>query len=580
MDENQGLPGLHSNLLLLITREQDLARQDRQLAKLAYADNAAFNSGHREHEPHCASGTRVNLLRELQEWSMDPGKPIFWLNGMAGTGKSTIARTVAQKFLDQKRLRASFFFSRGTGDLGHAGKFVTTVAYQLARSCPLLTQNICEAIDQNGDIIRQGGLRSQWKELILGPLTKLAAHQTLGLTLVVDALDECDHEQDIKTILQLFVEAKDVTTLDLKIFVTSRPETPIRIGFRDMPEIIYQDLALHHISRSIVEKDISVYLRYELEKVRKDRDLPSQWPGEENIKLLIQKSDCIFIYVATACLFVRDQDWHPDEQLSIILQDDTIGDSPTAKLDSMYTQVLKHSVFKNKEGKERAKLSVRFKKIAGSIVVLFNVLPAEGLAILLSMSKEQVGVALSSLHSVLNIPENEDDPIRLLHPSFRDFLLDGQRCRDVDVKIEQEAVHENLTESCLRLLSKTLTRDICALQMLGTRVRDVQTAQIDFYLPKEVQYACSYWVAHLGTISHHRLAEIGLLQDGGPIHKFFLEHFLHWLEALSLIGKISEGVLMITKLESLLEVSPFNLVWNDMNHLLSQCSAGSVLRLA
>ena len=178
---------------------------------------------------------------------MKPGSPIFWLNGMAGMGKSTIASTVAQKFSQAGQLGGSFFFSRGTGDLGHAEKFVATVAFQLAHSIPLLREHICNAIRLNEDIIRQGGLRNQWKELIIGPLSQLTPHQNFRLMLVVDALDECEDERDIKGILQLFAEAKDLTTVDFKVFVTSRPETPIRIGFRDMPEIIHQDRALHNI---------------------------------------------------------------------------------------------------------------------------------------------------------------------------------------------------------------------------------------------------------------------------------------------------------------------------------------------
>lgn len=147
----------------------------------------------------------------------------------------------------------------------------------------------------------------------------------MRITLVIDSLDECANEQDAKTILWLFAEAKDLTTVDFKIFVTSRPETPIRLGFRDMPEIMHQDLALQNIPRLIAKEDITIYLKHELLTIRKERQLPSQWPGEEKIAQLAEKSDCVFIYVSTACLFIRDSNWDPDEQLSFILQDDIHG---------------------------------------------------------------------------------------------------------------------------------------------------------------------------------------------------------------------------------------------------------------
>src|SRR2546421_5660832 len=83
----------------------------------------------------------------------DPcGKYIFWLNGMAGTGKSTIARTVASTFADDKRLGASFFFSRGAGDRGRATRFFTTLAVQLTRVLPDLKRYICDALTEYGDI--------------------------------------------------------------------------------------------------------------------------------------------------------------------------------------------------------------------------------------------------------------------------------------------------------------------------------------------------------------------------------------------------------------------------------------------
>ena len=70
-------------------------------------------------KPECLHGTRVEILREIDVWSKNAdGASIFWLNGMAGTGKSTIARTAARAFENEGRLGASFFFSRGEGDLG------------------------------------------------------------------------------------------------------------------------------------------------------------------------------------------------------------------------------------------------------------------------------------------------------------------------------------------------------------------------------------------------------------------------------------------------------------------------------
>ena len=469
---------------------------------------------------------------------------------MAGTGKSTIARTVAHTLSDQKHLGASFFFSRGAGDLGQASKFVTTLARQLANLSSVLRLHVVRAIAEHNDIDQQG-LRNQWKELILQPLLKLS-DQSPTLILVIDALDECDHENSIKLILQLFVEAKMVVGEKLKILVTSRPEVPIRLGFRDMPEIIHQDLVLHDIPRSIVERDISAFVKDELRGVKSVKG----WPGDDQIKFLVERSDCLFIYAATACRFIKDTDWCPEERLDLILQGDVVSQSPTAELDSIYTGILKHSVIRNRHHPEILRLSERFRMIVGAVVVAFDSFSAVTLANLLSISVENVNLTFNLLHSVLNIPKDQNMPIRLLHPSFRDFLLNRKRCQDENFWIDQERAHKNVVERCLQLLNETLKRDICNLGLPGTLMLQVESDVINSHISKPTQYACRYWVEHLKRLSPAHQVEVGF-RDNGQIHEFFQKHLLHWLETLSLMGQTSEAVLMITMLETVLEVRTF-----------------------
>jgi len=196
--------------------------QDEQclhLSKLPFAAGAALHSRLQEHEPQCLPNTRVDLLNQIMTWSNNlSGACIFWLNGRAGTGKSTIARTVARVVADQKQLGASFFFSRGRGDRGHAGKFITSIAAQLATTLPALKPDICRAIMQVPDII-QGGLGEQWKHLIFLPLTTLKqlSLQSQIFVLIIDALDECDGYDDIRLILRLLADAKTLNTIRLRV---------------------------------------------------------------------------------------------------------------------------------------------------------------------------------------------------------------------------------------------------------------------------------------------------------------------------------------------------------------------------
>lgn len=146
-----------------IRQQRDIDDQERCLVKLPIAAQAAFNSYDKRHDPLCLPDTRVNILKGIWAWADGQGeRRIFRLNGLAGTGKSTIARTVARKYYEQDRL----------GDVGPASKLFTSIAVQLAHMSPSLKHHVCEAIAERGDVGGQS-LHDQWRQLVLRPLSKL-----------------------------------------------------------------------------------------------------------------------------------------------------------------------------------------------------------------------------------------------------------------------------------------------------------------------------------------------------------------------------------------------------------------------
>ena len=454
----------------------DLVEQERHLAKLPCAGGAAFNSRIWEHEPQCLPETRVDLLEHITIWSRDPNSPcIFWLNGMAGTGKSTIARTVARKLNEKECLGASFFFSRDRGDLGHAGMFFTTLAAQLANTFPTLRPYICRAIAEKYNISQQD-LTEQWKYLIFQPLSTLnkVLHQPQIFCLVIDALDECEDEKDIGRILDLLAQAKTLTSVQLRVFVTSRPEIPIRLSFYNIPEDTRQAYILHDISPSIIDHDISIFYRHELQTTWKGCDISEQ----QTIELLVKKAGGLFIWAATACRFINDGKQFTRRRLSLILRGDTTVMPPETKLDEIYITILTHFVGEPFDEYEKEELCRMLKEIVGSIVVLFDPLSAANLARLLNKEKKEIVETLNDLRSVLEVPESQECTIRLLHPSFRDFLLDRKRCRNQQFWVDERKVHETLAQSCLRLMFSGLKRDICGLRAPGTLASAVESRAI------------------------------------------------------------------------------------------------------
>jgi hypothetical protein len=97
-------------------------------------------------------------------------------------------------------------------------------------------------------------------------------------------------------------------------------------------------------------------------------------------------------------------------------------------------------------------------------------------------------------------------------------------------------------------MSTSLKQDICGLGVLGVPVTDICSSRLEQYFTPEVQYACLYWVQHLQKCGAQ-------LYDNDQVHQFLQTHLLHWLEALSWIRKISEGILLINSLESIALVS-------------------------
>src|SRR6266480_4766064 len=123
------------------------------LEKIPSAPGAAFDSFTDELNARCHPDTRVGLLHQIMEWAKDrQGKCIFWLNGMAGTGKSTISRTVAHSFANDGQLGASFFFKRGEGERGNASRFFTTIAAQLVRTVSAIIPYLSKEIDADPGI--------------------------------------------------------------------------------------------------------------------------------------------------------------------------------------------------------------------------------------------------------------------------------------------------------------------------------------------------------------------------------------------------------------------------------------------
>ncbi|KAM0363085.1 hypothetical protein ACHAPK_011223 [Fusarium culmorum] len=521
------------------------------LDHLPNAEGASFDSHAEEHNPTCLANTRVELLRDIDHWIDDAtSKTIFWLNGMAGTGKSTISRTVARSRSERGDLGASFFFKRGETDRGNLTKFVTTVARRLAWSTPGAATLIKNAVEADSAIADKT-VREQFEKLVREPLSKAMATSLSrpSVVIVVDALDECESDADIKLLLELFSTLR-FACFHVRVLVTSRPELPVRLGFSSIKGT-HQDLILHEIPQSIIKHDIAVFLRHEFNSIREnfnnlkeDWRLPVDWPTEADLIKLTMAAVPLFIYAATICRFVNDSCLgNPDKLLQSVLHH--TSKDHASKLDMTYSPVLKQQVI-NRSGRERRNIIESFRLIVGAIVTLASPLSVRALALLLNVHIDEVTTRLRMLHSVLEVPASLYTPVRLLHLSFRDYLVDSENKETVEFWVDEKLAHRRLAQHCLRVMRGALRENICSLSCPGMHRSAVGVRQLEERIPPELQYACMNWV-------HHQ-TKVDLEPNGSnAMYDFLKTHFLHWLEVLSFMGRIPVSIGFIDELQSIVD---------------------------
>ena len=267
----------------------------------------------------------------------------------------------------------------------------------------------------------QETLCSQMEKLIVGPL-KVARISTL---IIIDALDECKDKEPASAILSVLSRYMDEIP-EVKFFITGRPEPPIRSGFRlKSLRPITEVFRLHDVERSSVDGDIRLFFRTQLSdiaKTRSDCDFTQDWPGSSTINALCEKAGEFFIYASTVIKFVSSKSRMPAEQLDQItsLPRNTTYEGRSG-IDLLYTQVLEQAV-DDVGAEDDDKIYSRFRTVVGAVMLVFNPLSAWTLSDLLGVST--ISTTLRSLHSLLLVTEDTEDPIRTFHKSFPDFLTD------------------------------------------------------------------------------------------------------------------------------------------------------------
>ena len=521
----------------------------RLMNDLPRAPDACLKSARFEELPACLEGTRTGVLEAIEDWETNSESRVFWLNGLAGTGKTTIARTFADRNTDENKLVAAFFFSRGDTSLSDHALVLSTLTLQLARIHPAIRRALVTTLREGGDW-RSLPLSTQYERLIIGPLKALetARHAKLSILLILDALDECKSEKGASDILRLILSDKSEYSGGLRIFVTSRPEVNIRPQFNNSRG--HAEIALHDIEDMIVQSDIRLYLRTKLSKVF--AEFGQDMPDDRTVERLSALAGNLFIFAATAVRFIGNvRVRNPQRQLDIVLGGRLApGERPYSSLDSLYWKVLDNAVPKDDES--FVMLRERFLLVVGAIIILRDPLCVSALALMVDREGNEIEATLEFLHSVVIVPPPDapNEALQVFHKSFVDFLTDKKRCVDPNDKsyatderffIDTPDHEAFLACQCLEIMVNSLKANMAALEDPIAKNSSVDGFEesVENALSVPLRYACLYWVSHL-VATELRNEKIEAL-----VHDFLLHHLLHWIEAMSLQRSVPTAINMM-----------------------------------
>ncbi|CAE6359456.1 unnamed protein product [Rhizoctonia solani] len=472
----------------------------------------------------CTENTRVEILRNLIKWSEDNNAAsIYWMNGMAGTGKTTIAYSVCAALEASKQLAASFFCTRTSPECRDAKRIVPTIAYQLARRSAPFRSALCKALEEDPDI-STGDIRTQFNLLIEGPLLEAQRNMPNNLVVVVDALDECNDPRLVEFFLDELFHC--VSELPLRFFVTSRPEPAVRHKMMLANELSRSILYLHEIEQSLVQADIELYLREELAFMA---------PADGDIKKLAECAGKLFIYAATAIRYVRPTGRFVNsrERLATILAVDAKAQKRLSAIDTLYSAILTAAIEDETlevEEQNCMRLVIWTTVSACEPVLVQTLATISGIG-----SKDAAMVALEPLRSVLHVSENSG-LVTTLHASFPDYLLTRERSGRFFCNLP---THSRLVAAqCFGIMREQLRFNIGGIQssfIPDEKIPNIKE-KIKSNISEELFYACRFWIDHLQKVtgsdhlgsaeSHEILLHM--------MHTFLSQHLLFWMEVLNL----------------------------------------------
>ncbi|KAJ6544478.1 quinon protein alcohol dehydrogenase-like superfamily [Mycena capillaripes] len=279
-----------------------------------------------------------------------------------------------------------------------------------------------------------------------------------------------------------------------------------------------------------IDDDIRTYISAQM-LIIKDQypDLPSDWPGIDAVDSLVQLAHGLFIWAAVACSYI--QAYQPARRIQTLLSSPSVLGLAEDSLNNLYAMAIRDAGPWHTDD-----FAKDMHDLLAVIIISQNPQTLRGLQDMMGIDDVRASDLVSRLQSILK--KDEDGLIRALHPSVRNYLVGSPRCDPGSAWfLDEEAEHIVMAMRCIKHLNKTLKRNMMSV---SDPAADPQSL---LPLPDAMAYACVSWVYHVCRVE--LTAEFAT-----TIHGFLSQHFLHWVEALSILGQSRNAIRWLDQLQA------------------------------
>ncbi|THU86877.1 WD40 repeat-like protein [Dendrothele bispora CBS 962.96] len=511
-----------TQILFKIERDTTKILKTLIMSKLKNSEQAPHDVG--LDKTPCTDGTRVGILNEIIQDSSSNASLGYWMCGMAGTGKSTIAKSLCLMLKEQQLLAGSFFCSRQIPECKEYHCIIPTIAYQLAYySCTF--GEVVEKVLEEDQSIALKEPSDQVKKLLIQPweaVMKTGRFEGHVPVIVIDALDECEYVSEVLKAIVPAIQGKQMP--GLKIFMTSRPGKHVLSHLGIDSQVAnsgkVQNFYLHNVEKSLVQADIKKFLQNKLQDAT-----------DEQIQILVNSSGKLFIYAATIVKYVTGTDVYGQKHLNDVLK---LAQDPHAMdyqgIDELYGEILEKAMFGQRESERQMTL-----KIVHTVVSTATPVTCKIISQLVDCTVEVVNATMQGLQSILYI-NNKDNKVYTFHASFPDYIFSAKRSKENHC---EQFVHQVLLEkACLSIMDKKLHFNMCNLPssfLLDKQVEGIEKT-IAENVPGELEYCCFFWAYHLGkcTVDEAAVDEAVI----SVLETFIAKKMIFWIEAMFLLDKL------------------------------------------